>query len=79
MENWPRKYIFSEASLVSIGEGKACQRKYKEFVLQPLDFSAKFLMWLGLADHFFLQIRLKINFTEHLKQKKKTILAVLKS
>lgn len=44
MESWPRKYIFSEALLLSIGEGEACQRKYEESVLQPSDFSAKFLM-----------------------------------
>lgn len=29
MENWPRKYIFSEASLLSTGEGKVCQRKHE--------------------------------------------------
>lgn len=29
MENWPRKYIFSEASLLSTGEGEACQRKHE--------------------------------------------------
>lgn len=46
MENWPRKYIFSEASMLSKGE-KANYVKgnmKEEFVLQPLDFSAKFLM-----------------------------------
>lgn len=45
MENCPRMYIFSEASLLTTGKAKYDKGNMKEeFVLQPLDFSAKFLM-----------------------------------